>query len=386
MLLTVCFALSMMTALRRGVKLATKTLKVRVRDKHATVLTEQARAVNFVWNYLNALSSRSIRERGRFLSAFDMHAYTTGASKELGLHSQTVQLIAAEYVTRRKQFKKSKLRWRKSTGVRRSLGWIPFNTGAATWKNGQVFFAGNYFKVWDSYGLSKYRFRAGSFNEDAQGRWYFNVVVEVNETVQATGTSSVGIDLGCKEAVTVSDGQQVTGRHYRTIEQKLATAQRANKKQRVKAIHAKIKNKRKEELHQLSCKLVKKHAAIFVGNVSSQALVKTNQAKSVLDAGWGMFKTMLEYKCAHAGVVFEVVNEAYTTVTCSCCKKRTGPQGQEGLRIREWTCPECGITHDRDINAAKNILGACSRQRSTSCIHAVVALGHERLAGGITAV
>ena len=365
--------------------MVTKTLKVRVRDKHATVLTEQARAVNFVWNYLNDLSSRSIRERGKFLSAFDMHAYTTGSSKELGLHSQTIQMIASEYVTRRKQFKKSKLRWRKSRGSGRSLGWIPFNTGTATWKNGQVFFAGNYYKVWDSYGLSQYRFRAGSFNEDAQGRWYFNVAVEVDAEL-STGTDSVGIDLGCKDAVTVSDGQKVTGRNYRALEQKLATAQRANKKQRVKAIHAKIKNKRKEELHQLSCKLVKENAAIFVGNVSSQALVKTNQAKSVLDAGWGMFKTMLEYKCAHAGIVFEVVNEAYTTVTCSCCKKRTGPQGQEGLRIttawmqeveqrmeqlpREWTCRECGIIHDRDINAAKNIL----------------ALGHERLAGGITAV
>ena len=371
----------------------TKTLKVRVKDKHARELTRQALAVNFVWNYLNELSHRSIKEKGRFLSAFDMHKYTVGAAKELGLHSHTPQVVAKEYCTRRKQFKKSKLAWRKSKGSGRSLGWVPFNTGAAQWKRGQVYFNGQYYKVWDSYGLSKYRFRAGSFNEDAQGRWYFNVVVEVSTEastpeksgVYRQGTGSVGIDLGCKDAVTVSDGQQVTGRHYRALEQKLATAQRAKKKKRVKAIHAKIKNKRKEELHQLSCKLVKENAAIIVGNVSSQLLVKTNQAKSVLDAGWGMFKTMLEYKCAHAGVVFEVVNEAHTTVTCSVCKKRTGPQGQEGLRIREWTCCECGITHDRDINAAKNILGACSRQRSTSCIHAVVALGHERLAGGITA-
>ncbi len=133
--------------------MATKTLKVRVRDKHAKVLAAQARAVNFVWNYLNAFSSRSIRERGQFLSAFDMHAYTTGAFKELGLHSQTVQVVAAKYVTRRK-----------SSGVRRSLGWIPVNTGAAQWKHGQVYFNDQHYKVWDSYGLSQYRFRAGSFN------------------------------------------------------------------------------------------------------------------------------------------------------------------------------------------------------------------------------
>jgi len=96
-------------------------------------------------------------------------------------------------------------------------------------------------------------------------------------------------------------------------------------------------------------------------------LVKTNKAKSVLDAGWSTLKTMLEYKCDHAGIIFEEINEAYTTVTCSCCKKRTGPTGQEGLRIRDWSCPECGASHDRDVNAAMNIL----------------ALGHERLAVGI---
>ena len=92
----------------------TKTLKVRVKDKHTKVLSRMARGVNFVWNYLNELSYRSIREHRRFLSAFDMHPYTKGAGKELGLHSHTLQCVAAEYVTRRKQFKKVKLNWRKS--------------------------------------------------------------------------------------------------------------------------------------------------------------------------------------------------------------------------------------------------------------------------------
>lgn len=349
----------------------TKTLKVRVKDKHAKELARQAQAVNFVWNYLNELSSRSIKERGRFLSVFDMHKYTVGAAKELGLHSHTPQVVAKEYVTRRKQFKKSKLAWRKSHGVRRSLGWVPVNTGAAKWKNGQVYFNGQYYGVWDSYGLSQYKFRTASFNEDSRGRWYFNVVVEV-PAEQSLGTGAVGIDLGCKDAATVSDGSKVTGRRYRELEGELGIAQRAGKKKRVKAIHAQIANRRKDDLHKLSRKLVRENAAIFVGNVSSSKLVKTKMAKSVLDAGWSMFKTMLEYKCAGAGVVFEEVNEAYTTQACSCCGciSDSSPRGRTGLGIRDWTCVECGTLHDRDVNAAKNIL----------------ALGHERLAGGITAV
>ena len=100
----------------------TKTLQVRVRDKHAPLLRQMARSVNFVWNYLNELSHRSIRERGVFLSAFDLHPYSKGAGKELGLHSQTLQCVAAEYVTRRKQYRKARLNWRKSGGARRSLG------------------------------------------------------------------------------------------------------------------------------------------------------------------------------------------------------------------------------------------------------------------------
>ena len=321
----------------------TKTLKLRVKDKHSRKLDQLAKSVNFVWNYVNELSLRAIREHGRFMSAYDIHPSTKGAGKELGLHSQTLQCVAAEYVTRRKQFKKSKLNWRKSGGVRRSLGWIPVNTGQAKWKNGQVFHNGRYFGVWDSYGLSQYNFRSASFTEDARGRWYFNVVVSV-EVEQSKGTGSVGIDLGCKDAATDSNGDGVHGREYRKLEAKLVIVQRANNKQRVKAIHAKIKNRRADTLHQYSRKLVNSNAAIFVGNVSSLGLVKTKMAKSVLDAGWSSFKTMLEYKCDHAGVVFEEINEAYSTQTCSCCGAipASSPKGRTGLGIREWTCSECG--------------------------------------------
>ena len=346
----------------------TKTLKIRVRDKHKSCLDQQSKAVNFVWNYINELSSRSIKERGKFLSAFDIHPYTKGANKELGLHSQTLQYVAKEYVTRRKQFKKARLNWRKSGGARRSLGWIPVNTGAAKWKNGQVYFNGQYYKVWDSYGLSEFKFRTACFSEDARGRWYFNVVVDV-DAEQSKGKSSVGIDLGCKEAATDSDGGRIVGRQYRKLESKLGIAQRAKNKHRAKEIHAKIKNRRSDDLHKYSRKLVDSNAAIFVGNVSSLGLAKTKMAKSVLDAGWGMFKTMLEYKCDHAGIVFEEVNESYTTQTCSSCGviPPSSPKGRAGLGIREWSCSNCGTTHDRDINAAKNIL----------------AVGHDRLAVGI---
>ena len=175
------------------------------------------------------------------------------------------------------------------------------------------------------------------------------------------------MDLGVKTAVTTSDGQKLEGHWYRDQEEALARAQRAKKKDRVRAIHAKIANQRKDALHKFSHAMVSQYGAIFVGNISSQWMLKTSSAKGTLDASWSRLKIMLEYKSQQAGVIFEVVNEAYTTQTCSCCGNipSSSPKGRAGLRVREWTCSTCGAHHDRDVNAAVNILAA----------------GHRRLAG-----
>ena len=359
-----------------------RTLRCRVKDRHAKVLSGLAREVNLVWNYDNELSHKHTQRTGKFLSAYDLHQYTTGATKEgISLHSQTVQAINEEFATRRKQFKRAKLAWRKSGGAHRSLGWVPFKASAIRFKDGRVFYGKTAFRLWDSYGLATYDLGAGSFSEDARGHWYFNVTVKTRvpsapvhseASVLSYDAPSVGIDLGLKDLLATSDGVKVpAGRFYRNLEPALATAQRAGKKRRVKAIHARIANHRKDQLHKLSRSLVNQYAAIFVGNVNASALAKTRMAKSVLDAGWSAFRTMLQYKCADAGAWFAEVDEAHSTQTCSSCGALPPerPKGIAGLGIREWTCA-CGATHDRDINAARNIL----------------ALGHERLAAGIPAL
>jgi len=345
-----------------------KVLRLRLKDKHAKFLGGLAREVNFVWNYCNDLQITMFnRERG-FLSGFDFAKFTRGATKEgLHLHSQTVQAIAEEYATRRRQFKKVRLSWRKSTGSRRSLGWIPFKGSAIRAAHGQVKFAGQWLSLlWDSYGLGSYQIRAGNVCEDARGRWYLNACVAVASAKPADRCSArrdVGIDLGLKDLFATSAGEKVSApQFYRGLEAKLAIAQRANKKHRARAIHAQIANRRKDSLHQLSTRLVRGYDTLFVGNVSASALVKTPHAKSVLDAGWSAFRTMLRYKCAFAGATFAEVNEAFSTQTCSACGIRSGPQGIAGLGIRAWICGECGTVHDRDVNAAKNILAAGRRR------------------------
>jgi IS605 OrfB family transposase len=235
--------------------------------------------------------------------------------------------------------------------------------------------------LWDSYGLSKFEFRAGNFSEDSRGRWYLNVSVpraqpgdESNkpsvESILDRSVPSLGIDLGLKTFAAFSDEAIPpieAERFYRDLEPVLARAQRARHRNRSRAVHAKIANRRKDFLHKLSTRLVKAHGALFVGDVNASALAKTRQAKSVLDAGWSAFRTMLLYKCADAGVWFAEVDEAFSTQTCSVCDSRAGPKGRKDLGIRGWQCAVCGAIHDRNVNAAHNILAA----------------GHRRLAEGI---
>lgn len=336
----------------------TKTLKVRVRDKHAKLLRKMATETNQVWNFCNELSDRMIRERGHWMTGFDFSPYTVGASKEFEyIGSATIQEVSEQFASKRRTAKRRKLRWRKSFGGQRSLGWVPFKARAAKWKNGQLFFAGRYFNVWDTYGLSQYTFRAGCFAEDSRGRWYFCVAVKV-DAKPSVGQDRIGIDLGLKTVATCSDGVKLNGRWYRRNERDLAIAQRARKKKRVKAIHAKIRNSRQDALHKFSRQLVERSGEIYVGNVSSTKLTKTNMAKSTLDAGWASFKAMLDYKSQQAGIVYREINEAHTTQVCSSCgvKPDSRPKGIADLGIREWECCDCGELHDRDINSAINIL------------------------------
>jgi len=357
-----------------------KTLKLRIKDKHAKAMLSMARDVNTIWNFCNETQYRSLRNYcqrpQKWLSSFDLQKLVSGfvLCDGVTIRSSTAQAACDEFATRFRQARKQRLNWRVSDpkSPKYSLGWIPFKTVGVRYKNGKLRVNGCDFDLWDSYGLSGFELRAGSFNEDSRGRWYVNIAVKVQteEKRVADGVTSIGIDLGLKTMATYSDGTAFDmPRWYRQSERALGVAQRAHKKRRVKAIHAKIANQRKDAIHKETTALVKKHAAIFVGNVNAKAMAKTSMAKSVNDAAWTMFRNSLKYKAIRHQVVFEEVNESFSTQTCSCCGSipPSSPKGRAGLGIRQWTCGNCGVLHDRDTNAARNI----------------VRLGHQALAVGI---
>ncbi|ABK11156.1 transposase [Burkholderia cepacia] len=117
------------------------------------------------------------------------------------------------------------------------------------------------------------------------------------------------------------------------------------------------------DTQKLALDLVRRFDYIAVGNVSAVKLARTRMAKSVYDASWSSFRNKLRYKAIAHGATFEEVDESGSTQSCSSCGSRdstTRPKGIAGLRVREWACSDCGVEHDRDINAALNIL-RCGR-------------------------
>lgn len=332
------------------------TIKLRLREKHAAELNRQARAVNFVWNYLNETSRKAWSRDRRWLSAFDLGKLTAGTSKELDLHAHTIKRVCDQFATSRDKAKRAGIRWR----GRNSIGWVPFNTGHVSFDGETLKFRGIAYETMHLRDqlVPGMRFGAGSFNQDGKGRWYINLPVEV-ECASDAPARRVGVDLGLKDLATLSDGGKVEMlSFYRKSEAALGRAQRGRKTKRARAIHAKAANRRKDFLHKASAALAKEYGLIVIGDVSPSKLARTGMAKSVLDAGWSDFKRMISYKAMmHGGRMIEV-SERMTSQVCSECGSMppSRPKGIADLGKRMWACDDCGTVHDRDVNAARNIL------------------------------
>lgn len=331
------------------------TYQYRIKDSTAgATLSRMASAVNFVWNFCNEVSMLATHRDKRWLSAFDLIKLTVGTSKELGILTDTQSEICREYAIRRKQCKKFRLAWRSK---KRSLGWIPFTGRCVKVVEDSVTYNGHAFRFWLSRPLGG-PIKTGSFTQDARGRWFVNFQCKVGGPGRPTGQEEIGIDLGLTNQLWCSDQDTPCSRANLTkaYASQLALLQRAGKQRRAKALHAKIGNARKDWAHKTTIAIIRRARLVAVGNVSSTKLSKTRFAQSVYDAAWHQLRACLRYKAIRLGVLYCEVNEAFSSVTCSVCHKRTGPSGLRALGVRVFTCTNCGTVQQRDRNSAQNIL------------------------------
>jgi IS605 OrfB family transposase len=340
-----------------------RTLRLKVKREAYPWLDAAAIEVNQCWNWANAVSEKAARPFAgppRWLSAYDLDKLSAGAAacfERIG--SDTIQRINAEFATRRRQFRKPRLRWRVSRGAKRSLGWIPWKPAQLRRKGRSLRFSGKAIRVFEAQRLAGVRFKSGCFAQDAVGDWWLCVPVEVTPVSTVARDEAVGLDLGLKTTVATSDGQRLeAGQFYRGIEPRIAAAQRRGHRRQAKRLHRRAARRRRDALHKFSRSLIDRYQTIVVGDVSSTRLAKTRMAKSVLDAGWGLLKSQLQYKAQQGGRGYHLVSERNTTRGCSGCGSLTGPAGPDSLVVRAWSCSACGDMHDRDVNAARNILSA----------------------------
>ena len=201
------------------------------------------------------------------------------------------------------------------------------------------------------------------------GKYYISVnVSQVLVTIVKDNQGELGLDLGIKDFLTTSDGEHIENpRHLSKYEDKLAKLQKklARKeegsnnwhrlKKRIAKVHEKIKDIRKDFLHKMSTGLTKENQLIVIEDLNVKGMLKNSKlAKHISDCAWNKFTTMLEYKCRWYDCTFHKVDRFFaSSQTCSECGIKN-PKVKD-LSVRSWTC-SCGATHDRDVNAGKNLL------------------------------
>ena len=235
--------------------------------------------------------------------------------------------------------------------------------------------------------LKDVKIKRYTIEQDSTNRWYISFQVETNVNEFEKTNKTVGLDLGLTDMVIGSDGFKSGRFLVPELENKIKSKQRVYSRRKhyadvkitmdktLKVINPRtlldfmnvekarvtkaksqkrLANKRKDFLHKLSTNLVKAYDVIVIEDLNSKNMMKNHKlAKAIGNASWCEFRTMLEYKCRWYGKQLIVVPPHYTSQECSNCHHNSG---KKTLDIREWTCNNCGIHHDRDVNAAKNIL------------------------------
>lgn len=209
-----------------------------------------------------------------------------------------------------------------------------------------------------------------TISKDCAGRYFISMLVEEDIKPLPVTSKMVGLDLGLKSMVITSDGHTYGNpKFFAKDEKKLAKAQRRHAKKRkgsknrekarhkVARLHARINDRRRDYQHKLSTQIIRENQVVCIENLQVKNMVKNHRlAKAISDVGWSEFTRQLEYKARWYGRTLVKIDKFYpSSKRCHACGHMLDSLS---LDIRSWVCPECGIAHDRDINAAKNVLSA----------------------------
>jgi putative transposase len=260
---------------------------------------------------------------------------------------------------------------------RRAKQSATFTRSAFRWREGRLYLAkmmGAPLEVvwsWPEVDPASVEPTSVTVSREPCGRWYVSLAVQVPDPEPAPPSGTViGVDLGVNDFAVTSDGDKIAGarrlakreRNLARYQRRMARKQReSNNRSKAKAkvarAHRKVAASRADFLHRTSMRLVREHDVIVIEDLAVKNMLHNRRlAKAISDAGWGTFRSMLEYKAARYGRQLIVIDRWYpSSKTCSACGHLLA---ELALSIRTWRCASCRALHDRDVNAAKNILAA----------------------------
>ena len=213
---------------------------------------------------------------------------------------------------------------------------------------------------------------------EPDGRYYASFVVERPAMPLPACDRDIGIDLGLNSLIVTSDGEVIPNRRFlRKADRRLRRAQRvlsrrqkgsanrASARHRLAVLHRKVRETRLDHAHKTALRLVRDNQAVYAEDLAVSGLMRTRLARSVSDAGWSQLMRLIEEKAAQYGRSFARIGRFEpTSQVCSACGVKDGPKP---LHVREWACSACGTVHDRDVNAARNILAAGRADKANAC-------------------
>jgi putative transposase len=356
-----------------------KNYKFRLSPKGGNLnrLQETLNTCRYVYNQLLEKRNNHYKETKKTLSCFDCNKLIGNIELKTKVHSQVLQNVSSRVdlaylgFFRRLKDKTGKAGFPRFRSYDRYDSFTFPQTGFKIGKK----------KLW----MSRIGDVRINFHRPMEGKaktltikregthWYaiFSCEIDITPETNKGWKRAVGVDVGCIDFATLSNGETVKNPHFlRQSQEKLSNIQSKysklklkprEDKQKIKAkrqlitVHCKIKNQRKDFLHKLSKKLVTEYSHICVENIKPSQMLNDNWRslnKSIMDSGWTAFRTMLHSKAVEAGCEVVDVNPAYTSQTCSGC----GNVEKKELSERQHKCNVCGLDIGRDLNAARNIL------------------------------
>ncbi|MEU8798624.1 RNA-guided endonuclease TnpB family protein [Spirillospora sp. NPDC048819] len=349
--------------------------------EQADLLNRTFGCVRLVWNKALAERTRRYKDEGKHTSYVDTAKWLTAWKQDPEMEFlREVSNVPLQQCLRAQQnaftnFFSKRARYPRFKSKRKSRKSATFQNNAFTLRDGALKLA----KTADPLNIVWHRrLPVGvepstvTVSQDNAGRWFVSLLVE--ETIVPLPDTGValGIDAGLAHLVTLSTGEKVANpRHERADRRKLAKAQKdlsrkvkgsANRdkaRARVARIHARIADRRRDHLHKLSTRLVRENQALAIEDLTVRNMLGNHcLARSISDASWSQLRSMLEYKSGWYGRDLMLVDRWFPSSKLCSAPGCGHISDKMPLNVRSWRCPQCGTLHDRDVNAAKNILAA----------------------------